>query len=93
MAFHHCTISLEDGSVVAGDVQLALEETDPDGRQEWYGTITATGEMMLAAGQRYRLTLDDRRSGAFLVRRNTSAGDTGRAIAIHGMGPLEGARQ
>ena len=88
MPFHHCTISLEDGSVVAGDVQLVLEETDRDGRQEWYGTITAADVVMLAAGQRYRLTLDDKRSGVFLVRRNTSAGDTDRAIAIRGMGPL-----
>jgi hypothetical protein len=92
MAFHHCTISLEDGNVVAGDVQLALEEADRDA-DKWYGTITASQEMMLAAGQRYRLTLDDGRSGTFLVRRNTSAGDAGRAIAIHGVGPLaEGAR-
>jgi hypothetical protein len=92
MPFHLCTISLDDGSVVAKDVQLALEETDGDGRPEWYGTITATEVMMLQAGQRYRLTLDDKRSGTFLVRRNTSAGDAGRAIAIRGMGPLEGAQ-
>ena len=90
MAFHHhCTISLADGSVMAREVQLALEEIERDGKPDWFGTITVSQPLMLSAGQKYHLMLDDRRSGVFLVRRNTSAGDVGRAIAIHGMGPLE----
>ncbi len=88
MPFHRCAICLDDGSVVATDLQVALEESDRDGLPQWYGTITLTHVMTLSAGQKYRLMLDDGRTGEFLVRRNTSAGDTSRAVAIHGMGPL-----
>jgi hypothetical protein len=89
MAFHRCAICLDDGSVVASDLQVALEEADRDGvPQQWYGTITLTHEVALSAGEKYRLMLDDGRTGKFLVRRNTSAGETSRAVAIHGMGPL-----
>jgi hypothetical protein len=33
--------------------------------------------------------LDDGRSGAFRVKRNTFAGDVNRAVAIDGMEPLQ----
>ena len=85
MHFHRCAIHLDDGSAVATDIQVALDDTT---RDDWYGTITLTQVVVLTAGQKYRLTLDDGRSGPFLVQRNTSAGDAGRAVAIHGMGPL-----
>ena len=85
MHFHRCAIRLDDGSVVATDIQVALDDTN---RDDWYGTITLTYVVALTAGQKYRLMLDDGRSGPFLVRRNTSAGDAGRAVAIYGMGPL-----
>ena len=55
----------------------------------WYGTITVTHLTTLASGQTYRLVLDDGRSGAFRVRRNTFAGDVNRAVAIDGMEPLQ----
>ncbi|MGH7539044.1 MAG: hypothetical protein ACREMF_10430 [Gemmatimonadales bacterium] len=89
MAFHRCAIRQEDGSLVVDDVDVALEEVERDGIAEWYGTITVTQVTSLAAGQRYRLVLDDGRSGDFIVRRNTIAGGTSRAIAIHGAGPLQ----
>jgi hypothetical protein len=88
MAFHHCTIALPDGQVVARDVTVSLQQTLAEGVQKWYGTLTVTHLAALEAGQRYRLTLDDGRSGEFMVRRNTFAGETNRAVAIDGVGPL-----
>lgn len=87
MPFHRCEICREDGHVVAKEVTVMLEER----REEspgWYGTITVTHLTSLEAGRRYRLLLDDGRTGEFVVRRNTFAGDTNRAVAIHGASPL-----
>ena len=89
MPFHRCAIRQEDGTLVADEVQVALEETTREGVVEWHATITVTHLASLVAGQKYRLVLDDGRSGEFLVRRNTFAGDLNRAVAIHGMGPLK----
>ena len=89
MPFHRCAIYLEDGSDLAKDVDVALEETERDGVPEWHATITVTHLTSLAAGQRYRLVLDDGRTGEFVVRRNTFAGGMNRAVAIQGMGPLK----
>jgi hypothetical protein len=89
MPFHRCTISLDDGNVMARDVTVSLEEATREDASEWHGTLTITHQISLQAGQRYHLLLDDGRRGAFLVRRNTFAGDVNRAVAIHGMGPLE----
>jgi hypothetical protein len=86
MPFFRCTICQEDGSLIAQDVTVMLAETK---RDEWYGTITATDLISLGSGQPYLLRLDDGRKGEFLVRRNTSAGEIERAIAIRGTGPLE----
>ena len=88
MPFHRCEICLEDGSVVAKDVDVSIEEVDRNGVNEWFGTITVTHLASLSAGQKYRLVLDDGRSGDFLVRRNTFAGGVTRAVAIQGMGAL-----
>lgn len=88
MAFHRCQICLEDGSIVAKDVDVSIEEVDRNGVREWFGTITVTHLASLSAGQKYRLVLDDGRSGDFLVRRNTFAGGVTRAVAIQGMGAL-----
>jgi hypothetical protein len=88
MAFHRCTISLADGTLVAKDVDVAIEEVDRDGANEWFGTITVTHLASLAPGQRYRLVLDDGRTGEFMVRRNTFAGGANRAVAIQGVGAL-----
>ena len=87
MPFHRCAVSAEDGRVVAKEVTVMIEETQPQG-DAWYGTISATHQMPLEAGKRYRLVLDDGRAGEFMVRRNTFAGDTNRSVAIHGQGPL-----
>jgi len=89
MPFHRCTIRQDDGTDVAQDVQVSLEETTREGVVEWHATITVTHLTSLVAGQKYRLVLDDGRSGEFLVRRNTYAGGENRAVAIHGMGPLK----
>ncbi len=89
MPFYNCTICQEDGSTVAQDVTVVLELVEHDGANEWYGTITVTHQASLEAGQKYRLALDDGRTGDFLVRRNTSAGEVNRAVAIRGMGPLK----
>ena len=89
MPFHRAAISQEDGSVVAQDVDVALEETNRDGVLGWYATITVKHVISLASGQRYRLVLDDGRSGEFVVRRNTFAGGVNRAVAIVGTGPLQ----
>jgi hypothetical protein len=86
--FHRCTIRLADGSPVAKDVHVAIDEVDRDGVMEWFGTVTVTHLISLATGQRYQLVLDDGRTGEFLVRRNTFAGDVNRAVAIQGVGPL-----
>ncbi len=51
--------------------------------------ITAEHVASLVSGQRYRLTLDDGRTGEFLVRRNTSAGETNRAVSIKGTSTLK----
>ena len=91
MPFHRCTIHQEDGSLVAENVNLTIEEMDREGVRDWYGTVSVTHLTALMAGQRYRLTLDDGRTGEFMVRRNTFAGGGGgadRAVAIHGTGPL-----
>ena len=88
MDFHRCTISLADGSSVAKDVNVAIDEVDRDGVMEWFGTITVAHLTSLSTGQRYRLLLDDGRTGEFLVRRNTFAGDVNRAVAVQGVGPL-----
>ena len=88
MSFHRCAICQEDGSVVAKDVTVALEEGERAESAAWHGTITVTHLTSLVAGQQYRLMLDDGRTGEFLVRRNTFAGETNRAVAIHGTGPL-----
>jgi hypothetical protein len=88
MPFHRCTICLEDGTVVAKDVSVALSDPKPEAPDEWYGTITVTHLVSLTAGQRYQLVLDDGRMGMFSVRRNTFAGDINRAVAIQGMGAL-----
>lgn len=89
MPFHRCAIRQDDGTDVAQDVQVALEETTREGVVEWHATITVTHLTNLVAGQQYRLVLDDGRSGEFLVRRNTYAGGMNRAVAIYGMGPLK----
>ena len=89
MPFHRCAIHAENGSLLAKDVDVALEELPGDAGTEWHATITVTHLTTLAAGQRYRLVLDDGRTGEFLVRRNTFAGGLNRAVAIHGMGPLK----
>jgi hypothetical protein len=85
--FHLCEISDADGRVVGNDIRIALEEGA--GAAPWYGTITATDETTLVAGQTYRIVLDDGRSGSFRVRRNTFAGDVNRAVAADGIEPLQ----
>jgi hypothetical protein len=85
--FHRCEIRDEADQVVASDIRVALEERV--GAPGWYGTITVTHLTTLAPGQTYRLVLDDGRTGAFRVRRNTFAGDVNRAVAIDGMEPLQ----
>lgn len=88
MAFHRCTIHDQSGTVVVRDVSVSIEETTRAGAPSWYATITAADVQMLTAGQRYRIILDDGRTGEFRVRRNTVAGESGRAVAIDGTGPL-----
>lgn len=88
MPFHRCAISLENGSIVAKDVDVALEEVNRNGVDEWFGTITVVHLASLETGLRYRLILDDGRTGEFLVRRNTFAGGVNRAVAIQGVGAL-----
>ena len=73
--------------MVASDIRVALEERG--GAAAWYGTITVTHLTTLATGQTYRIVLDDGRSSAFRVRRNTFAGDVNRAVAIDGLEPLQ----
>ncbi len=89
MPFHRCTISMENGPTVSRDVTVVLEETERDGVPAWYGTITTDHRIELTPGRRYRLVLGDGRTGEFLVRRNTFAGETNRAVAINGIGPLK----
>ncbi len=89
MAFYRCSICDEDGGTVAKDITVTIEETQREGIAGWYGTITTSHLTDLATGHRYCLTLADGRTGEFLVRRNTFAGETSRAVAINGTGPLE----
>lgn len=89
MPFHRCKICLDDGSTLCEDITVKVEETERGGATEWYGSITLDHRIPLTAGQCYRLVLGDGRAGEFTVRRNTFAGDTNRAVAIHGLGPLE----
>jgi hypothetical protein len=88
MPFYSCAICQEDGTVVERGVKAAIELTEAGGSAEWYGTITVSHLTRLDAGQRYRLVLEDGRAAEFLVRRNTFAGGSDRAVAIRGMGPL-----
>jgi hypothetical protein len=88
MPFHRCGIRKEDGSTLAEAVDVMLEEVERNGVAEWHGTMTITHLTGLESGQRYRLVLDDGRTGEFMVRRNTFAGGTNRAVAIQGLGPL-----
>lgn len=78
---------MDDGSTLAKDVDVNVVEMQRDG-SEWHGTMTITHLAGLEAGRRYRIVLDDGRSAEFMVRRNTFAGGTDRAVAIQGMGPL-----
>ena len=84
MAFFRCTILGLDGAEVARNVDVSLDDTSREG--EWFGTITITHLSPLDAGN--QLVLGDGRKGTFVVRRNTFAGGTNRAIAIHGKGKL-----
>src|SRR5512141_1005956 len=79
MPFHRCAIHKEDGSTLAASVDVMIEELERAGANEWHGTISTTHLVTLEAGQRYKLVLDDGRSGEFMVRRNTFAGGTNRA--------------
>ena len=88
MAFHHCEVCLDDGTVVARNVVVSLEESDAGDAPRWYGTMTVTHHVTLQPGQTYRVILDDGRSGEFHVRRNTFAGGQERAVAVQGTGPL-----
>jgi hypothetical protein len=87
MAFYRCSICQDDGTPVVDHVTVTLEVGSDD--EKWYGTITATHQADLSPGRRYRLTLEDGRVGEFVVRRNTFAGSTDRAIAINGTAPLK----
>lgn len=84
MAFHRCAIHGADGAVVAQNITVNLEESAAG----WHATLSADHHTPLVAGEQYRLTLDDGRSGAFRVRRNTFAGGADRAIACDGIEKL-----
>jgi len=88
MVVHNCAIHDEDGSLLAANVRLYLEETSREGVSEWHGTLAAIQLATLLAGRCYRVVLDDGRTGEFFVRRNTSAGGEDRAVACVGNGPL-----
>ncbi len=89
MAFHLCAIHEKDGTAVCAEVTVTLVEAGKQGGTGWYGTICATHLINLAAGQYYRLELDDGRVGEFRVRRNTFAGGEDRAVSIEGTRPLK----
>ena len=86
MPFFRCTICNCGGDAVAQDITVSLGATE---RDNWFGTITAEHLTSLTAGERYNMTLEDGRTGEFLVQRNTAAGQEDRAISIRGAGPLE----
>ena len=88
MAFYNCTVHTATGEIVCTGVRVNVEQPDAS-RGDWYGTITVTHVNQLLAGERYRMSLDDGRSGEFVVRRNTFAGGEDRAVAINGLGPLQ----
>ncbi|HMA43051.1 MAG TPA: hypothetical protein VKO86_03495 [Gemmatimonadales bacterium] len=88
MPFHRCAIRKDDGSTIVESVDVMVEELERDGVNEWHGTMTTKHLVPLESGHRYMLVLDDGRSGEFMVRRNTFAGGTNRAVAIQGVGPL-----
>lgn len=88
MAFYRGSIIRADGSPCAEGVMITLDPADLDRKGEWRATVSSPQEVDLVAGQRYRLVLEDGRSGDFIVRRNTTAGGTSRAIAIYGVGAL-----
>lgn len=84
MAFHTCAIHQDDGTLVVAGVLVNVEETAAG----WHATLSVSHPTPVVAGERYRLVLDDGRSGPFRVRRNTVAGGADRAIACDGLGPL-----
>ena len=86
MAFHSCTLKMSDGSTVATEVFVNVEESG--GEDNWYGTISITSIVDLEAGKTYMLVLGDGRTGEFRVQRNTLAGGEDRAVSFRGMGPL-----
>lgn len=88
MPFYRCTVRGSDDAVMADDVMVSLEMGQGNGAGGWFGSISAEALTSLEAGQRYRLVLEDGRSGEFVVRRNTTAGGANRAIAIVGSGSL-----
>lgn len=88
MPFYRCSVCQEDGRPVAEGLRVIIEQA-AGAEAGWYGTMTATAEAPLEAGRKYRLTLEDGRTGLFHVRRNTSAGAIDRSIAIVGVGILE----
>jgi len=88
MPFHRCTIHKDDGTTLATAVDVNVVEVQRGDGSEWHGTMTIPHLAGLESGRRYRLVLDDGRQSEFMVRRNTFAGGTDRAVAIQGMGPL-----
>lgn len=82
------TIFDEAGQVCCRDAKVSLETVERNGRTEWYATVSASVGTPMMSGQKYRLVLNDGRSGECMVRRNTSASLEERAISVRGMGTL-----
>jgi hypothetical protein len=66
MPFHRCTIRHQDGTLVARDVEVMIEETERQGAVEWYGTVTVVHPVNLAPSERYRAA--SVRAGRLLTR-------------------------
>jgi len=83
------TILDEAGQVCVKDAKVSLETVERNGRTEWYATVSATVDTPMMAGQKYRIVLNDGRSGECMVRRNTSVSTEERAVSVWGMGVLK----
>ena len=86
--FMLATIFDEAGQVCVKDAKVSLATVDRNGRTEWYATVSASVGAPMMAGQKYKLVLNDGRSGECMVRRNTSVSTEERAISVWGMGVL-----
>ena len=75
--------------VIVKKVTVYLEETTrPDGIRTWYGVFQLAGDDPYIEPDKYRIHLDDNRSGEILVTNVTMSSHAPTQVTFMGSGPL-----